>query len=158
AIDRRTGRTVWEVDRKPEANWVSPIALEEDGSGQPVVLLQAPSGLSAHKASDGERLWTLEDVCLPISSSTAAGGVVYVPAKGLTALRPAGGTPQVLWSEANLAPGNSSPVICDGSVYVLNRAGALTAANAATGEVSWRLRLKGTYWATPVLANGRLYC
>ncbi len=83
-----------------------------------------------------------------------------MPSEGLTALRPGATmtTPEVLWNASRLAAGNASPVVDDQRVYVLNRAGALTCADIVTGEIIWRLRIKGTYWATPVLAGEYLYC
>jgi outer membrane protein assembly factor BamB len=30
--------------------------------------------------------------------------------------------------------------------------------DAKTGEMLWAVRLKGRHWATPVFANGYLYC
>ena len=42
-------------------------------------------------------------------------------------------------------------------VYVLNRAGVLTAGDMTTGKVLWKLRAKGPYWATPVAVGEYLY-
>jgi outer membrane protein assembly factor BamB len=85
--------------------------------------------------------------------------MIYLPSNGLTALRaPAGsGNWEKLWQENQLGPGNSSPVVKDGRVYVVNRAGALTCGNVADGKVLWRQRLKGPYWATPLAVGDRLY-
>jgi outer membrane protein assembly factor BamB len=159
AIDKQTGRTRWQVERKPEPNWVSPAVLHAAPGGADVVLLQSPSGLSGHDAQSGRLLWRYEKPCEAISSPLVVGDTAYVPSQGLVALRPgAGETPEVLWNASRLATSNASPVVHDQRVYVLNRAGALTCANTSNGEIAWRLRIKGTYWATPVLADETLYC
>jgi len=41
--------------------------------------------------------------------------------------------------------------------YTIKPPGILVCGNAADGKVLWQLRLKGPIWATPVLADGRLY-
>jgi outer membrane protein assembly factor BamB len=158
AVDRRTGQTRWQVDREAHPNWVSPALLPGHDGSPDLVLLQSGDGLTAHKALDGEQVWKFEGKCDGIPSTLATGEMVFVPAKGLTALRSADGTPQTVWSEAKLAAGNASPVLYDGRIYVLNRAGALSCGKAESGDVLWRTRLKGTYWATPIAAGGYLYC
>jgi outer membrane protein assembly factor BamB len=141
-------------------NWVSPALLRGGPGGIDTLLLQSPSGIDGFDPETGKLLWQYEKTCEGIASPVAEGGVVYVPSQGLTALRPEAGskTPEVLWNASRLAAGNASPVVHDRRVYVLNRAGALTCADISTGEIVWRLRIKGTYWATPVLAGEYLYC
>jgi outer membrane protein assembly factor BamB len=139
-------------------NWTSPTIYNVDPA-KPAVLLQSPDKLTAHDARTGEVLWTFDEKCGEISSAAAEGDLIYLPSNGLTALRaPAGsGNWEKVWQENQLAPGNSSPVLSDGRVYVVNRAGALTCGEAATGKVLWRQRLKGPYWATPLAVGDRLY-
>jgi outer membrane protein assembly factor BamB len=160
AIDKQSGRTLWRIERQAEPNWVSPAVLHGGSVDGDMVLLQSPSGLAAHAADSGRLLWQYEKPCEGIASPLTAGGVIYLPSQGLTALRAVAGTqnPEVLWNASRLAAGNASPVVHDQRVYVLNRAGAMTCADTATGEIVWRLRIKGTYWATPVLAGEYLYC
>jgi outer membrane protein assembly factor BamB len=62
-----------------------------------------------------------------------------------------------VWDANRLGPGSSSPVVHDGRVYVLSNA-TVRCGDVRTGELLWHVRLKGTYWATPVLAGGHLYC
>jgi outer membrane protein assembly factor BamB len=57
-----------------------------------------------------------------------------------------------------LAPGNASPVVYDGKVYALSKAGVLSCGDIKTGQMLWQQRLKGTFWATPVIADGHCYC
>lgn len=159
-IDTASGETRWRLERPRQANWASPSVLRGTGDAPDLVLLQCSSHFSAHDPRTGEAVWSLDAACSGIPSSTAADGNVYVPAEGLTALRPSAARDQweVLWRDNRLAPGNSSPVVYDGRIYILNRAGVLICADAANGEAVWRERLKGPFWATPVLAGGHLYC
>jgi outer membrane protein assembly factor BamB len=85
---------------------------------------------------------------------------VFLQAGGLNALRPnrSTGKAELLWHELKLSSGAPSPVAHEGRIYVLRSAGIVVCASAETGAVLWQVRLKGPFWATPVLADGRLYC
>ena len=92
---------------------------------------------------------------------TPSGERIFAPAAGVTALDLKAGdnAPSRAWDSNRLAVGNASPVIYDGKVYLLaSRSGVLTCGDAETGDLLWQLRLGGTFWATPVVANSHLYC
>ncbi|MBX9790097.1 MAG: PQQ-binding-like beta-propeller repeat protein [Pirellulales bacterium] len=156
-IDAKTGETHWQLPRLKEMNWCSP-ALMPLGDGRQAVLLQSPDRLTAHDPRTGKELWAHVEACSSIPSATADKNLVLVPAAGLTALRAgASGTPEVLWKENRLAPGNSSPVTHGERVYVINRGGVLVAGNLSDGDVAAQLRLGGSFWATPIVAGDHLY-
>jgi len=127
------------------------------GSGD-AVLLQSPSQLTAHDAASGKQLWAYSTACDGISSPVVADGVVYVPSKGLTALKPSGDEPEVLWNATGVQPGAASVILDRGKLFAINRAGVLICANAADGKIAWRTRLDGEFWGTPALVGNRLYC
>lgn len=158
-IDKLTGESRWRVDRPREASWSSPVVMRGDTPSGEVVLLQSPKKLTAHDPATGKELWAYNVACDGISSAVAPEGIVYVASKGITALRP-GGTaePEVLWNVASLQPGAASPIFSDGRLFIVNRAGVLTCADAANGQVSWRVRLQGEFWGTPALVGNRVYC
>lgn len=159
-INTETGETRWRVPRKPEANWASPIIMKGETSAEDVVLLQSPKGLTAHDPLTGKEQWAFAGDCQGIPSAVAIDGNVYIPAAGVTAVRPSIGAtePSVLWKAGGVQPGAASPIVHDGKLYAINRGGVLTCADAATGEITWRLRLSGAFWGTPTLAGDRLYC
>jgi len=158
-IDANSGGTRWRIPREAEGSWTSPIVMRGEAD-QDVVLLQSPTVLSAHEPRTGAELWKYKAGCRGIPSAVAAAGVVYVPADGMTALRPAAGQPgpSIVWKSANQQPATSSPILHRQRLYTINRAGVLLCGDAANGEVVWKLRLQGSYWGTPVLAGERLYC
>ena len=84
---------------------------------------------------------------------------LYVPSNGITAIkpRPDNNTPEVLWQESQLRPGTASPIVVGDKVFVINRAGVLTAAKKDTGERLWRIRLEGPFSGSPVASNGHIY-
>ncbi|HEX3868936.1 MAG TPA: PQQ-binding-like beta-propeller repeat protein [Pirellulales bacterium] len=160
ALDTSTGLTKWRIERKKQMNWCSPTLVHTQNHREDLLLLQAPDGLAAFDAQTAKPLWRIDRPCEGIPSALGTGGLIFVASQGITALRvPADGhEPEVVWSDNKLAVGNASPVVYDGRLYALNRAGAITCAETATGKIAWRLRIKGTYWATPVVAGGTMFC
>jgi outer membrane protein assembly factor BamB len=161
ALDRQTGKTLWRIDRPKEANWSSPVVLRDSASGEPTaVLLQSPSGLTAHDPATGRELWSYEAKCEGIPSSVTSRGLVLLPADGVVALRPSPGkqAPDVLWKENSLKPGGASLVTHDGLLYLINRSGVLIVADAENGKSLSKQRLEGYYWGTPTLVGDRLIC
>ncbi len=157
-VDKATGETRWRIPRPREASWASPIVMRGDKSRQGVVLLQSPSQITAHEAATGQQLWAYQVACDGISSAATAEGVVYVPSKGMTALKPSGTEPQVLWNSPTLQPGAASALADGGKLFAINRAGVLVCADTADGRILWRARLDGEFWGTPAKIGNRLYC
>jgi outer membrane protein assembly factor BamB len=133
--------------------------MRGSGPQDDAVLLQSPTQITAHRPDTGEQLWAYKVACDGISSAAAVDGVVYVPSKGMTALKPTGAAePEIVWNVQNLQPGAASVVVDSGRLYVINTSGVLTCASAKDGKILWRSRLDGEFWGTPALAGNRLYC
>ncbi len=158
-LDAETGESRWRVPRPADMNWTSPAVLRGNTRDEDLVLLQSPKRFTAHDPHSGEQVWSYEVACSSIPSPVAEGNTIYVPSGGLTALRyqPAGKAAEVVWASNALAPGNASPVVDHGRVYTINGSGVLLCGDAATGEGKWKLRLKGQFWATPVIAGDHMY-
>jgi len=158
-LDAATGATRWQLDREHGATWTSPTVLRGNGRGEDLVLLQSRSQLTAHQPRTGRLLWRYEISCHTIASLTTWGDRLYLPANGLHAFRYDWAThrAELLWYQRRMRSGNASPVACGDRAYVLKPPGILVAADTADGRVLWQLRLKGPFWATPVVAGGHLY-
>ncbi len=159
-IDTESGETRWRLPRDKGAIWASPTVLRGKTREEDLVLLQSRGRLSAHRPDTGKLVWEYAARCHTISSVTTCGDCVYLPAEGLHALRydPTGRNVELLWGgEGRWKSGYPSPLVHDGRTYTI-RGSVLTCADATNGQRLWPLRLKGTIWASPVLADGRLYC
>ncbi|OHB79538.1 MAG: hypothetical protein A2W31_07235 [Planctomycetes bacterium RBG_16_64_10] len=160
-LDTETGQNRWRLPRKQQASWASPTVLKDGISGRDVLLLQSATELTAHDPETGRQLWRHQADNDWISSPLAVAGVVYIPAGGITALQPAAANadrgPEVLWQEHRLQPSAASALVHQGRLYVVNSSGVLTCGNATSGKIEWRLRLNGSFWATPVAVGNRLY-
>jgi outer membrane protein assembly factor BamB len=157
-IDKRTGENRWRIERPRGINWVSPIVIQNQGQAE--VLFQGPGGIEAHDPNTGKKKWAAPKLRhTAYATFTFGDGVVFSPSEKFTAFRPGKGAaePEVLWQSLKLRPGYCSPVAHQGLVYVVNGGGIVNCADAKTGEILWTHRLDGTFTASPMLADGKLF-
>jgi outer membrane protein assembly factor BamB len=156
-IDVATGRNRWKVPRPAELCYTTPTLTRRGGRAE--LLVQSPRELTAYDPATGAKLWTFDGEQLAeIPSPVVAGDLVLVAARGLVALRPNGsGSAEVVWTTPKLATATPTPLVDGGRVYTVNSSDILVCGDAATGKELWRLRLKGPFTASPVLADGKLF-
>lgn len=157
-LDKQTGVNLWRVDRPKSANWTT-ATVQKIGSGAEMLLLQSGDGIHAVNPKNGEVVWHYADGASTIPSSALAGGVLYVPSHGLTALELAddGRSFKQKWRSSRLRPGTASPLVHRDRVYSLNNAGVLTCGDTDSGKRLWQLRLDGPFGGSPVVADNHLY-
>lgn len=155
-INLKDGSNIWKFPRTKKANWTTPIKINQED-----IAIQGSEGITCVKAKTGEVQWSYSEGASTIPSSVTSknGSVVYVPSNGMTALKPRqdNNTPEIIWQEAQLRPGTSSPIVIGDNIYIINRAGVLNAANKNTGERLWRLRLEGPFSGSPVASKTHMY-
>lgn len=155
-INVLSGVSRWKKDRPKRANWTSPT-FAKNADGTSLALLQSSAGIEAVDPETGKTAWEYKDGAATIPSSVVSSDYVFIPSNGLTVLRTGDGNPSdILWNDNRLGPSTPSPVVVNGRVYVINRAGVLQAADMTTGNILWRLRLTGPFSATPVVAGKHL--
>src|SRR5215213_1334837 len=174
-VDRKTGKTLWRVERPTDAVRESPDAYTTPAllryGKEAEVVVSGGDYVTGHDPATGKELWRAgglnperEPFFRIVASPIAFDGLVYVPTrvKPLLALR-AGGRGDVTkshlaWSTQN-GPDVPTPVTDGKLFYVVNDRGIVWCLDAKTGkEVYAQQRLKpGTYSASPVLADGKLY-
>ena len=174
-IDKKNGKTLWKVDRPTNAIRESPDsystpALLRYGKTTEIVITGGDC-VTGHDPATGKELWRangLNPENAPfyriVASPIVFNEIIYVPTriKPLLAVK-AGGrgditTSHVMWSTAN-GPDVPTPVTDGKYFYVVNDKGIVFCLDAKTGtEVYGQQRLKpGTYSASPVLADGKIY-
>jgi len=174
-IDKATGKTIWRVERPTNALRESP-----DSYSTPTIVT-TPSGLelvvsggdcvTGHDLDTGMELWRVNGLnpngrtdYRVVASPVAFNDVVVVPSRErpLTVVR-AGGRGDVtrthrVWS-IDQGPDVPTPVTDGKYLYVLRDNGILYCYDAMTGDVIYngRRAAPGTYSASPVLADDKLY-
>ena len=93
------------------------------------------------------------------SPVVAGGNVVTVSGFGAPAVRAVrlGGGAAVAWEQAKGVPMLASPVVAGGYIFTVTDGGVVSALDELTGAHVWQERLEGTFSASPVAADGKLY-
>jgi outer membrane protein assembly factor BamB len=165
AVDKRTGKDRWRVDRgKGRASYSTPVVVQ--GPTGPEMIVNSSERLDAYDPRNGAHLWfTGGSNRFPIPTPTLMDGVLYT-SRGYRsgpylAIRPGGrgdiiGT-HVIWESPTGAPYVSSLVAYDGLVYMSNDNGVVNVVDAKSGERIWQERVGGVFSASPVAADGKIY-
>ncbi len=158
-IDARTGHTRWQIDRDQGPTWTSPVVLRT-AEGKDVVLLQGRRSLAAVEPESGRVLGEYEASCHTIASAATWQHRAYLPAWGLNCLNfdPTAGRWELVWYAPRLRSDNPSPLVHNARAYTIKPPGIVVCGDIRDGQVLWQLRLTGPFWASPVLADGKLYC
>jgi len=162
AIDGATGRTVWQTTRPVPNSWSTPILAGQGASAQ-IVTAAAP-WVIAYDPATGREIWRAKALSGDVAPSPAfAGGVVFVTNEyaQVAAIR-AGGSgdvtgSHVVWTSEEGMSDASSPVCGRGFLFQAHSGGRVTCFDAAAGKLLWDKELKGQFWASPILAGGKVW-
>ena len=174
-IDKKTGKTVWRVERPTSAIMESPDsyttpALVRQGNTLEIVVTGGDC-VTGHDPATGKELWRANGLNPDnhpnyriVASPVVYEGIVYAPTrvKPLLAIK-AGGRGDVTQSNRLWAfdhgPDVPTPVTDGKYFYVVDDRGVMWCLDAKTGKEIWGpQRIKpATYSSSPVLADGKLY-
>jgi outer membrane protein assembly factor BamB len=174
-IDKATGKTVWRAERPTQARMESPDAYTTPAlaevNGKAEIVVSGGDIVTGHDPATGKELWRAHGLnphddpnYRIVASPVAFGDLIVAPTRErpMLALR-AGGRGDVtksalLWS-FDSGPDVPTPVTDGSYVYVVNDRGIMYCLDARSGhQIYGRQRLRpGTYSASPVLADGKIY-
>jgi outer membrane protein assembly factor BamB len=178
ALDKKTGRELWKVERDEKSNWATPLVWEND---RRVEIVTCGSKRVRSYGLDGKLLWELGGMSvIVIPTPSADAGLLYLSsgyvldlsrplyavksgAKGDISLKEKEESNDfVVWCQKKAGPYHPSPVVQDGFVYVLLDKGFLSCYDARTGkEIYVRQRLdpgSDKFTASPWAAGNKIYC
>jgi outer membrane protein assembly factor BamB len=158
ALDRDTGRIVWSEPRPKLPNYTTPAILQVDGRTQMVV-----AGCNLITSIDpltGKKLWEINGSTEECVVTAVTDGVrVFVsggwPRNHTVAVR-ADGSGTIAWQN-NARVYVPSMVVKAGHLYAVMDAGFAVCWKGDTGEELWKERLGGDFFASPVMADDRIY-
>jgi outer membrane protein assembly factor BamB len=176
ALDKKTGTTVWQSLR-PQEHYVNEPAIARKGYSTPRVITVNGKDLLISVGSEvciaydpltGKEIWKVvyssdSAIAMPLFSD----GLVifstgfYANPVRLIAVKPDGtgnvtGS-HVAWESGEDIPGINTPVVNNGILYMIQEKGMLTCLSAATGKVIYKKRLKGEFYSSPVIADGKVF-
>jgi len=174
-IDAATGKTLWRVERPTDAirespdAYTTPALLQYEGKTE--IVITGGDVVTGHDPGTGRELWRASGLnprnnpnYRIVASPIVHGDMIYAPTRvrPLLAIR-AGGrgdvtASHVAWS-FDRGPDVPTPVTDGTYFYIVDDRGVVHCLDAKTGAIVYGPeRLKpGTYSASPVLADGRIY-
>jgi outer membrane protein assembly factor BamB len=174
-IDKKTGKTLWRVERPTNAIMESPDAYTTPAllryGGTTEIVITGGDCVTGHDPATGKELWRVNGLNPEnapfyriVASPIVFDGVIYSPSrvKPLVAIK-SGGRGDItashrLWS-FDRGPDVPTPVTDGKYLYSFDDRGVVWCLDAKTGQTVWGpQRIKpATYSASPVLADGKLY-
>lgn len=173
-LDKKSGETIWKVDRKSRTSWTSPAMVTIDNKS--IITISSAGSVDGYDPATGKQYFTYEEVggntvATPIEFADGMFLVGASPGPSgenqATAERSNGamkvvikdGTPTIerAWVAERATSSFGSPIVYEGIAYWVNRAGAVNAFDAKTGESKFAGRLAESVWATPIGIGDRVY-
>lgn len=177
ALDKKTGKQIWKVDREVGTNWATPYIWE---SGQRTELIVPATKVVRSYDLDGKVLWEfkgMSTIAIPVPFSKF--GLLYITSgyvgdqhRPVYAIKPGasgdislkeGETSNqfIAWYQRQAGPYNPSPIVYGDLYYTLFDRGFFTAHDAKTGkEVYGKQRIDpaaGAFTSSPWAYNGKIF-
>lgn len=170
ALDKKTGKSVWEVPRDEPTCWATPLIVA-DTTGRKQIVMNGQTAARAYDLKTGQELWRCGgQTQRPCASAVAMNGVAYVASGfrgsfiGAFDLNGRGdlkGSKSVRWTQSKDTPDVASPLLSHGRLYYYKeKTGLLTCVEAESGKTLYSAtRVPGVTrtYASPVAAGGRIY-
>ena len=174
ALDKKNGATIWKQDRSTDFGDLSqdqrksfntPVFVAENGKTQ--MISSGAQAAFGYDPRNGKELWRLRFRGFSHSSRPLLGpGIVYLNTgfgrPDLLAVRLGGSgditESHVLWRYGKNVPAKPSPLLIGDLLYFVDDSGVATCLEAKTGKEVWKHRLGDSFSASPVYADGRIYC
>lgn len=175
ALDAATGQTVWKTPREELPSWGTPTVAQT--SSGPELITNASNYIRAYDPRTGKELWRLGG-----SSKITAPTPVYAddlivvvsgrgPERPIFVVRPNSrgdltlpdgkrSSESVVWSMTGRGSYMPTPLVYQGTLYVLNNNGLFDAYELKTGREIYRQRLPlvgSGFSASPIAADGKIY-
>lgn len=160
ALDKKSGRTIWETPRSAGMSWATPIIIPL--CDKPLLIIHANQETCGYELATGKELWKVDAVSGEIAPTPTWEGDILLAANcysRMVAYRlPNEGPPEELWEwDDGTLPDVSSPVVADGRVYLASDGGEVRCHSLESGKELWNVEFDDGFYASPVVAAGRLY-
>jgi outer membrane protein assembly factor BamB len=177
ALDKKTGQSIWHVERAEGTNWATPYIWEHDGKSE--IVTPGTKKVRSYDM-DGKLLWEFGGMSsITIMTPFTAHGLLYISsgyvgdqirpvyaikpgAKGdITLAKGETSNEWIAWYRPTDGPYNPSPIVYGDYYYTLLDRGFLTCHNARTGqEMYGKQRIDpaaGAFTSSPWASNGKLF-
>ncbi len=170
ALDKKTGKDVWKLERDEPTSWSTPFVVEANGKTQ--VIVSGTKQIISYDYETGETIWSgkgLTENVIPVP--VYEDGIVYMMSgfrgsylKAVDLSKASGditNSDAIIWSYDQDTPYTPTPLLMDGKLYFLRvNNGVMTCLDAKDGSVNYsKERLEGisTIFSSPSGADGKIY-
>lgn len=173
AVDRKTGRTRWQLERQtgPKTSYSTPCLYSPQTDTTQLIFTSHSHGITSVNPRKGTVIWEAESV-LParvVSSPVIAGGLLISSCgdgsrgKCLVAVNPVANGESFKPEEAYAIGSSTAPYVPtsianEGLLFTFHDSGYVSCLRSATGEQLWREKPAGKFFGSPVWVSGKLYC
>ena len=171
AVDRKTGRTRWKIERRSSQAAYSTPCVYQAGGGRPELIFSSTShGITAVDPATGKINWSVRNAFRErcVGSPVAAPGLVIAGdgygtrGRLFVAVRPGSREPgrkaAVAYEIKKPVPLVPTPVVRGNRLFLWGDDGKITCLDVSSGKVIWRQRIRASFYGSPVCVNDRLYC
>jgi outer membrane protein assembly factor BamB len=169
AVDRQTGRDVWETPLKTgRVHYAVPFVYQPVGESRQLVCAGGEQGVFSLDPTTGQELWSIDVFEMRVCSSPILAGGHVLASNGsgamsgnfIVGVKP-GPHPVLAYKLPNSRDFKAAYVPCmiaqGDNVYLVYDRGFISSINAPTGKVNWCERTGGSFCGSPVLVDGRIY-
>lgn len=159
ALDRRTGKQLWETPRPAAPTYASPVVLNVAGKDQ--LLICGAEQVSSYDPNNGKQLWSIKGTSVECVSTIVADGDRIIasggfPAKETVSIK-ADGSGTVAW-RVKVGDFVPSQLVHKGHLYSVLDNGVIHCWKADTGEEKWKDRLSSAaFSASPIVVGDHIY-
>jgi len=165
AVDRKTGKTRWEIERQTSIKtaYSTPCLYAPKGRPPQLIFTSLAHGMTAVDPQAGKVVWELKSAFqwrVVASPILADGLLIGSSGRNYVAVRPpetASGQPTVVRKTGPYAY-CPTPLAKDGLLFIFRDDGRAYCLRGATGEQLWQAKPGGRFAGSPVWVDGRLYC
>lgn len=173
ALDKLTGQTVWKKDRDidfgttdgdAKKSYSTPTLIEADG--RKLLISPFAAATIAYDPKTGDPIWMVRhggmnaagrplygNGLLYISSADGPNPLIAVPATGTGDI-----TKNIVWRTNKSVPKRPSQILLGDLLFMMNDSGVASCLDAKTSKEIWTTRIQGEFWASPLYADGLIYC
>ncbi len=166
ALDRRTGKTVWQLPRRSVRTCYTVPCIYHNAKGQAELIgFNTGDGFFSIDPRTGKQNWVVPGLfrMRTVSSPIEAGGLLFGSTGSggggnyVVAIDPEP-TPRERYRIAKQAPYVPTPVARGELVFLFSDKGIGTCLDAKTGKTHWVKRLDAAFSGSPVRVRDKIYC
>jgi outer membrane protein assembly factor BamB len=157
AFRGKTGEMAWQTNRSVKVSWASPV-LVNTGKRMGLILAADPMIVSYNPAN-GKEWWRMNCIAGEVGPGVAyADGMVYSvnDFSKLSAIE-IGDPPKLLWEDSDYLSDIPSPLATQKYLFLVTSYGAVVCYDAKNGTKYWEKELETPTFASPVLAEGKVF-